>query len=134
MTEPRSVVAIAASERREDKRALHYFEGVSARTAGATAIAMQRLVVPPGATAPAHRHVGYETAIYVLRGRVETRWGEGLAQSVISGAGDYLFIPPGVPHQPHNLSSTEEAEAIVARSIPDEEDHVIPYPEAGAGP
>lgn len=128
MASTKTLVAIPASAAHEDKRAFRYFEGVSARTAGSTALALQRLVVPPGATAPAHRHVGYETAIYVLRGRVETRYGEGLAQSVVSGPGDYLFIPPDVPHQPHNLSDSEPAEAIVARSIPDEEDRVVPYP------
>lgn len=128
MTTTRSLVAVPASTQHEDKRSFRYFEGISARTAGSTGLAMHRLVVPPGATAPAHRHVGYETAIYVIRGRVETRYGEGLAHRIVSGPGDYLYIPPGVPHQPHNLSDTEAAEAIVARTIPDEEDRVVPYP------
>jgi hypothetical protein len=39
-------------------------------------------------------------------------------------AGDFLFIPPGVPHQPTNLSATEPAIAIVARNDPHEQEHV----------
>jgi hypothetical protein len=43
---------------------------------------------------------------------------------VVHGAGDFLFIPPGVPHQPTNLSSTQSAVAIVARNDPNEQEHV----------
>jgi len=63
----------------------------------------------------------------VLEGRVETRYGEGLTQSVISEAGDFLFIPPGQPHVAINLSDTEPARAIVARNDPAEQENVVPY-------
>jgi uncharacterized RmlC-like cupin family protein len=46
---------------------------------------------------------------------------------VISEAGDFLFIPPGVPHEAINLSATEPARAIVARNDPAEQDNVVPY-------
>lgn len=65
----------------------------------------------------------------MLEGRVETRYGEGLSQSVISEAGDFLFVPPDVPHQAINLSDTEPARAIVARNDPAEQDKVEPYPQ-----
>jgi len=84
-------------------------------------------VIPPGARAEPHVHIGYETGIYVLQGRVETRYGDGLTQSVISEAGDFLFVPPGVPHEAINLSTTEPARAIVARNDPAEQDKVAPY-------
>jgi uncharacterized RmlC-like cupin family protein len=42
-------------------------------------------------------------------------------------AGDFLFIGPGVPHQPVNLSATETARAVVARNDPSEQEHVVPY-------
>jgi len=61
------------------------------------------------------------------RGRVETRYGDGLAQSVISETGDFLFIPAGVPHEAINLSTSEPARAIVARNDPAEQDNVVPY-------
>ena len=83
----------------------------------------------PGGAAEPHVHKGFESAIYLLQGRVETRYGDGLKRSVINEAGDFLFIPPDVPHQPVNLSKTEPAIAIVARNDPDEQEHVILYPK-----
>ncbi len=123
----RQVRAISGRNDSSEKRNLHYFEGVSKSTAGSSKLAMQRLVIPAGAKATPHSHDGYETAIYILKGKVETRFGDQLEHSIISEAGDYVFIPPYVPHQPINLSATEEAEAIIARSIADEMEPTIPY-------
>jgi len=106
---------------------LPYFIGVSGQTVGASGLSMHLVVIPPGARAEPHVHVGYETGIYVIEGRVETRYGEGLNESVISEAGDFLFVPPGVPHEAINLSATEPARAIVARNDPAEQDKVVPY-------
>jgi uncharacterized RmlC-like cupin family protein len=110
------------------KQRLPYFVGVSGETAGARGLSMHMVVIPPGARAEPHAHRGHETAIYVLEGRVETRWGDGLANSVVSEAGDFLFIPPGVPHEAINLSAETPARAIVARNDPAEQDNVVPYP------
>jgi len=109
------------------RQRLDYFLGVSADTCGATGLAMHLVVVPPGAAAEPHLHDGYETAIYQLEGRVETRYGDGLARSVVSEAGDFLFVPPGVPHQAVNLSPDEPAVAIVARNDAHEAERVLPY-------
>jgi uncharacterized RmlC-like cupin family protein len=106
---------------------LPYFIGVSGHTVGATGMSMHLVVIPPGARAQPHIHVGYETGIYVIEGRVETRFGDGLSESIISEAGDFLFVPPGVPHEAINLSATEPARAIVARNDPAEQDKVVPY-------
>jgi len=106
---------------------LPYFIGISGATAGDRGLSMNLVVIPPGACAEPHYHRGYETAIYVLHGRVETRYGPGLAKSVINEAGDFLFIPADVPHQPFNLSATEAAQAVVARNDPNEEERVVPY-------
>jgi uncharacterized RmlC-like cupin family protein len=111
----------------ETLQRLPYFLGVSGQTVGATGLSMHLVVIPPGARAEPHIHVGYETGIYVLQGRVETRYGEGLRQSIVSEAGDFLFVPPGVPHEAINLSSTEPARAIIARNDPAEQDKVVPY-------
>jgi uncharacterized RmlC-like cupin family protein len=62
---------------------------------------------------------------------VQTRYGPKLEQSVITEAGDFLFIPPDVPHQPVNLSETEAARAIVVRNDPNEQEHVILYEPNG---
>src|SRR5689334_8816825 len=107
---------------------LSYFVGISSKTAGSDKLAMNIVVIPPGGAAEPHYHQGYETAIYILKGRVETRYGIGLKRSVINEAGDFLFIPPNVPHQPVNLSATEAAQAIVARTDANEQETVVPYP------
>jgi uncharacterized RmlC-like cupin family protein len=52
------------------KQEIPYFVGVSARTTGASGISMQRTVIPPGGMAKAHIHLGFESAIYILQGRV----------------------------------------------------------------
>ncbi|MEX3958395.1 cupin domain-containing protein [Trinickia sp. EG282A] len=106
---------------------LPYFVGISADTVGSKNLSMHLVVVPPGGQAEPHVHVGYETGIYVLEGRVETRYGPGLRESVVTEAGDFLFVPPGVPHQPVNLSDTMPARAIVARNMAEENDRVEPY-------
>lgn len=121
------VMALRPDQQMMTKQRLPYFIGVSAQTAGATGLSMHMVVIPPGARAEPHLHEGYETAIYVLQGRVETRYGEGLSNSVISEAGDFLFIPPNVPHEAINLSDTEPARAIVARNDANEQERVIPY-------
>ena len=46
---------------------------------------------------------------------------------MINEAGDFLYIPAGVPHQPHNLSDTEPAHAIVSRNDPNEQENVVLY-------
>lgn len=110
-----------------ERQQLAYTVGVSAEVCGSTGLSLSYIVVPPGAVAEAHYHDGYETAIYLLSGRVETRYGPDLADSVVTEAGDFLFVPPGVPHQPRNLSDREPATAIVARNDPRDEENVVPY-------
>jgi uncharacterized RmlC-like cupin family protein len=111
---------------------LPYFLGISGRTVGATGLSMHLVVIPPGARAEPHIHVGYETGIYVLAGRVRTRWGENLEHEVVSGPGEFLFVPAGVPHDATNLSATEPARAVIARNDAAEQDKVVPYQPAGA--
>lgn len=127
MEAPRLVRAVRPEHAVDTRQRLPYFVGVSGPTVGAQGLAMHLVVIPPGARATPHIHRGYETAIYVIEGRVETRWGEGLAESVVSEAGDFLFIPPDVPHEAINLSATAPARAIVARNDPAEQDKVDLY-------
>ncbi|MEA5487984.1 MULTISPECIES: cupin domain-containing protein [Pseudanabaena] len=106
---------------------LPYFVGISGTTAGAKGISMNLVVIPACGAAEPHFHRDYETAIYLVKGRVETRYGQGLSQSVINEAGDFIFIPAGVPHHPHNLSDTEAAHEIVSRNDPNEQENVVLY-------
>ena len=116
------------------RQRLPYFIGISGRTVGARGLSMHLVVIPPGARAEPHLHRGYETGLYVLEGRVETRWGPNLEHSVVSEAGDFLFVPPDVPHEAINLSATEPARAVVARNDPAEQDRVEPWAPPGATP
>ena len=125
--EPQTLRAIRPDRAVQTLQRLPYFIGVSGSTVGARGLSMHVVVIPAGARAEPHIHLGYETGIYVIEGRVETRYGEGLAQSIVSEAGDFLFVPPGVPHEAINLSDTEAARAIVARNDPAEQDKVAPY-------
>jgi len=109
------------------RQRLPYFLGISSTTAASRGLSMHIVVIPPGAASEPHSHQGYETGIYVLEGRVETRYGPRLERSVVSEAGDFLFVPPDVPHQAFNLSATEPARAIVARNDANEQERVIPY-------
>ena len=122
-----AVVTVRPPSETMTKQRLPYFLGISAATAGAQGICMHLISIPPGAAAEPHLHRGYETAIYLLEGRVMTRYGPGLMNSVINQAGDFLYIPPDVPHQPVNLSSTEPARAIIARNDANEQENVVLY-------
>jgi uncharacterized RmlC-like cupin family protein len=106
---------------------LPYFVGISGQTVDAKGLSMHLVVIPPGGRAEPHVHVGYETGIYVLEGTVRTRWGARLEHEVVSRPGEFLFVPPGVPHEAMNLSATEPARAVVARNDPAEQDKVQPY-------
>ena len=124
------IVTVRPSELEATRQGLQQFVGISGKTAGAKGLSMNLIVIPPGGAAKPHIHRDYESAVYVLEGRVETRYGEGLTKSVTNVAGDFLFIPAGVPHQPRNLSDTEPAKAIVARNDPNEQENVVPYDPA----
>ena len=121
------VVAVRPDKEITTLQHLPYFIGVSSGTVGAQGLSMHLVVIPPGARAAPHMHEGYETAIYVLQGRVETRYGDRLSESVVSEAGEFLFIPPGIPHEAINLSDTEPARAIVARNDANEQERTVPY-------
>lgn len=109
------------------KQQLPNFEGISATTAGSKNLCMHLVVIPPGGKAVAHYHDGYETTIYIIEGRAETRYGKNLEHSTINEAGDFLYIPPNLPHQPINLSDTEQVIAVVARNDANEQESVVVY-------
>ena len=121
---PAGIVTVRPTEAIVSRQRLGQFVGISGANSGARGLSMNRVVIPPGGSAAAHRHVGSESAIYLIQGTVRTRYGPRLEHAVVNRAGDFLFIPPGVPHQPTNLSATEPASAIVARNDPNEQEHV----------
>jgi uncharacterized RmlC-like cupin family protein len=100
------------------------FVGIFGSNSGARRLSLRRLVIPPAGRAKAHRHPGHESAVYLIQGTVETRYGPRLEHRVVSRPGDFIFIPADVVHQPINLSTTEAAIAIEARTDPDERGRV----------
>ena len=125
----RKVVTVRPKESITTKQNLPYYVGISQETAGAKGLSMNLVVIPPGGSPKAHYHKDFETAIYLLKGKVETRFGVNLQESKINEEGDFVFIPPGVPHKPVNLSKTEPALAIVSRNDPNEHENVVTYDE-----
>jgi len=121
------VITVRPAREVMTRQGLPNFVGISAASAGSTGISMNVIVIPPGGAAEPHFHKGYETAIYLLKGRVQTRYGEGLKKSMVNETGDFIFIPADVPHQPVNLSLTEPAYALVARNDPNEQESVVRY-------
>ncbi len=110
------------------KQGLDYFSGVSVESCGSKAICMHLLVMPPGGKAKAHFHEAHETAIYMLEGVVEFLHGPNLEHCDRVKAGDFIYIPAGVPHQPYNPTE-ERAAAVIARTDPNEQESVVLTPE-----
>jgi uncharacterized RmlC-like cupin family protein len=121
------IVTVRSPQEVLTQQKIPYFLGISKASTGAKGISMNLVVIPPGASAEPHSHREFETGIYVLQGKVETRYGEGLKKSVINETGDFVFIPPDLPHQPTNLSQSETAIAVVVRNDPNEQENVAPY-------
>jgi uncharacterized RmlC-like cupin family protein len=63
-----------------------------------------------------HHHGALESVIYVLKGRARMRWGENLEFMAEAGPGDFIFVPPYVPHQEINASPDAPLECVVVRS------------------
>ncbi|MAS32597.1 MAG: cupin [Anaerolineaceae bacterium] len=116
----------------DGKQGFSYFEGLSAQSVGAQGLCMHLLTIPPGGRAKAHLHENHESAIYVLSGEGGMWFGDNLAEHVTVKAGEFLYIPAGVPHLPYNPSDTEPCTAVLARTDPNEQESVTLLPELDA--
>ena len=72
--------------------------------------------IHPNAKTGAHHHGPLESVIYVVKGRARMRWGERLEFTAEAGPGDFIYVPPFVPHQEINASATEVLECVLVRS------------------
>ena len=63
----------------------------------------------------AHHHGHLESVIYVVSGKARMRWGEQLEYVAEAGPGDFIYVPPYVPHQEINASETEILECVLCR-------------------
>ena len=74
------------------------------------------VLINPNARTGAHHHGALESVIYVVRGAARMRWGERLEFVATAEAGDFIFVPPYVPHQEINASTEEALECVLVRS------------------
>jgi uncharacterized RmlC-like cupin family protein len=74
------------------------------------------VTIDPDAKTGAHHHGALESVIFVVKGRARMRWGERLEFTAEAGPGDFIFIPPYVPHQEINASTDERLECMLVRS------------------
>jgi uncharacterized RmlC-like cupin family protein len=108
-----------------------YAVGLTAATAGSTAICMTVVKLPPGARAKTHLHRGIETAVHVLEGETGMYYGEKLEEHVVMQAGDYCYVPADMPHLVFNESGAP-CRAVVAHSAADDQQGILLLPELDA--
>ena len=84
--------------------------------AGASKLWAGTVSIHPRAKTGAHHHGELESVIYVVRGRARMRWGDRLEFTAEAGPGDFIYVPPFVPHQEINASEGESLECVVVRS------------------
>ena len=89
---------------------------ISRASAAAEKIWAGTVVIKPGAKTGPHHHGELESVIYILRGRARMRWGEQLEFAAEAGPGDFIYVPPHVPHQEINASQDEPLNCVVVRS------------------
>ena len=89
---------------------------INAARVGAQKIWAGTVRIAPDAKTGAHHHGDLESVIYVLRGRARMRWGEALEFVAEAGPGDFIFVPPYVPHQEINAGPDEPLECVLMRS------------------
>lgn len=121
-------ILVRAGAGAEGPTGVTYAAGVSARTAGARGLCLELATLPPGARGRAHLHADHESAAYVLQGELVLWFGERLEERLVARAGDFLYIPGGVPHLPANASATEPAIAVLARTDANEQESATALP------
>ena len=84
--------------------------------AGAEKLWAGTVVIHPNAKTGAHHHGPVESVIYVVNGRARMRWGDRLEFVAEAGPGDFIFVPPFVPHQEINASEAEPVSCVLVRS------------------
>ena len=109
------------------------YAAVAKNNVGAEKIWAGKVDIEPDAKTGAHHHGELESVIYVLSGKAKMRWGEKLEFEKYAYPGDFIFVPPYVPHQEINASKDEMLRCVLFRSghdpvvvnldIPEAEEH-----------
>ena len=111
---------IKASEISSDtaqSEGMRRFAALSGRSVGAKKLWMGETHVSPETASDNHHHGESETAIYVRSGNPEFVFHDGTQEVRISTSpGDYIFVPPYLPHREENPDPNSAAEVVIARS------------------
>ena len=89
---------------------------INAARVGAQKLWAGTVHIHPDAKTGAHHHGALESVIYVVRGRARMRWGEQLEYVAEAGPGDFIYVPPYVPHQEINANDDEPLSCVLVRS------------------
>jgi uncharacterized RmlC-like cupin family protein len=84
--------------------------------AGAEKLWAGTVTIHANAKTGAHHHGDLESIIFVVKGRARMRWGNSLEFTAEAGPGDFIYVPPYVPHQEINASRDEVLECVLVRS------------------
>jgi uncharacterized RmlC-like cupin family protein len=98
---------------------MHRATAINQAMAGANKIWAGTVDIEPKAKTGAHHHGALESVIYVVKGRARMRWGEHIEYVAEAGPGDFIFVPPYVPHQEINASDDEPLSCVLVRSDQD---------------
>ena len=128
MTDTHAVRIVSSGQSHVGKQGLTYALGITGASAGASTLCLTAATMPPGARARAHYHDGIETAGYIVSGESAILFGARLEHCVISRAGDYFFIPAGLPHAPYNHTDAP-CTFVVAHSAADDQQGIVMLPE-----
>ena len=94
-------------------------EAISGKTVGSRDLWMGQTHVAAATASDNHHHGESETAIYVVRGNpvfVFYSAEHGAEQRIETKPGDYVFVPPWVPHREENPDPDNEAVVVIART------------------
>ena len=89
---------------------------ISHASAGAERLWAGTVSIQPDAKTGPHHHGSLESVLYVISGRARMRWGERLEFVAEAAPGDFIFVPPYVPHQEINANPAEPLVCVVVRS------------------
>jgi uncharacterized RmlC-like cupin family protein len=89
---------------------------ITAARVGAEKLWAGTVTIEPNAKTGAHHHGEVESVIYVVRGRARMRWGERLEFTAEAGPGDFIYVPPFVPHQEINADPGQPLDCVLVRS------------------
>ena len=100
---------------------------ISEATAGSHHIYLGRYTVPAGTQSRPHYHAKAESAVLMLTGKIEIRFGDSFEETLTIEPGDMLYVPPNETHLLRNLSETEPAEYVVARDSAADDSVEVPW-------